>query len=54
MKKKPERRYDDDWRAAVHAEAQAFLAKVKARDEAARILREQQKQAQQERREVIR
>ena len=35
--KKPEaRRYSAEWREQVHAEAQAFLAKVKARDEAAR------------------
>jgi hypothetical protein len=48
MKKKPAQRYDDEWREQVHAEAQAFLAKVRARDEAARARREQLKQSQQE------
>jgi hypothetical protein len=46
-KKKPERRYDDDWRAAVHAEALAFIAKVKARDAAAREARAKLKAEQQ-------
>jgi hypothetical protein len=48
MKKKPAQRYDDDWRRQVHEEAMAFLAKVKARDQAARERREQLKQSQQE------
>jgi hypothetical protein len=50
MKKKPEQRYSAEWRAAVHAEALAALARVKARDELARKAREEARAAQQENR----
>jgi hypothetical protein len=46
MKKKPAQRYSDAWRAAVHAEAQAVLARVKIRDEAWRKARDETKAAQ--------
>jgi hypothetical protein len=36
MTKKPPRRFDDESRRQAHAAAQAVLAKVRARDEAAR------------------
>jgi hypothetical protein len=42
-----DRPYSDEWRAGVKAEAQAFLARVKIRDAAAREAREKLKAEQQ-------
>jgi hypothetical protein len=47
MTKKPPRRFDDESRRQAHAAAQAVLAKVKARDEAARKARAETRAAQQ-------
>jgi hypothetical protein len=47
MKKKPAQRYDDEWRAQVHAEARAALELARIRDAAARIARDEAKAARQ-------
>jgi hypothetical protein len=47
MKKKPAQRYDDEWRAQVHAEALAALARARSRDAAARAARDEAKAARQ-------
>lgn len=52
-KKKIERRYDAEWREQVHAEAQAVLAKVRARDAAWRKARDETRAEQQKRNQRV-
>ena len=52
-KKKQDARRPHNWREQAHSEAQAFLAKVRARDEAARKARAEIKAAQQQERIML-